>query len=52
MLQMHSFTKLIILPFSEKYVIITGAGGFVGSYFANQLLEREYGLILIDKNKK
>ncbi|PDH18199.1 MAG: hypothetical protein CNB62_01710 [Pelagibacterales bacterium MED-G44] len=37
---------------NEKYVIITGAGGFVGSYFANQLLEREYGLILIDKNKK
>ena len=36
----------------EKYIIITGAAGFVGSYFANQLLQIGYSLILIDKNIK
>lgn len=35
-----------------KYIIITGAGGFVGSYFASQLLKKNYNLILIDNNKK
>jgi NAD(P)-dependent dehydrogenase (short-subunit alcohol dehydrogenase family) len=35
-----------------KYIIITGAGGFVGSYFASHLLKKNYNLILIDNNKK
>lgn len=36
----------------EEYIIITGAGGFVGSYFASQLLHKGYSLILIDKSMK
>ena len=36
----------------KNYVVITGAGGFVGSFFAAELLKTGYSLILIDKNKK
>ena len=35
----------------NKYIIITGAGGFVGSYFATHLLKKNFNLILIDKIK-
>ena len=36
----------------NKYIIITGAGGFVGSYFATHLLKKNFNLILIDNNKR
>lgn len=36
----------------KRYIIVTGAGGFVGSYFINELFKAGYSLVLIDKNKK
>ena len=36
----------------KNFIVITGAGGFVGSFFATELLKAGYSLILIDKNKK
>ena len=36
----------------NKNIIITGAGGFVGSYFATHLLKKNFNLILIDNNKR
>ena len=36
----------------NKYIIITGAGGFVRSYFATHLLKKNFNLILIDNNKR
>ena len=36
----------------KNFIVITGAAGFVGSFFATELLKAGYSLILIDKNKK
>ena len=37
---------------NNKYLIITGAGGFVGSYFSIKLFKAGFNLILIDQNRK
>jgi len=37
---------------SKKYLIITGAAGFVGEYLSENLIKENFGLILIDKNRK
>lgn len=36
----------------NKYLIITGAGGFVGSYFSAELFKAGFNLILVDQNRK
>lgn len=36
----------------KQYVIITGAAGFLGSYLSEKFLMNNFGLILIDVNKK
>lgn len=37
---------------SKKYLIITGAAGFVGEFLSENLIKENFGLILIDKNRK
>ena len=37
---------------SKKYLIITGAAGFVGEFLSENLIKENFGLILIDKNSK
>ncbi len=36
----------------KKYLIITGAAGFVGEFLSENLIKENFGLILVDKNRK
>ena len=36
----------------NEYLIVSGAGGFVGRYFSIQLNKAGYNLVLVDRNKK
>ena len=34
----------------NKYILISGGAGFLGQQYANYLLQKNFGVIILDKN--